>query len=442
MEILEIDTGDTAWVLVSAALVLLMTPGLAFFYGGMVRAKSVLNMLMMSITTMGIVGVLWVVVGYSMAFGNSIGGVIGNPFEFLFLNGLMDPEKATFTVPSLVFAGFQAAFAIIAVALISGAVADRMKFSAWVVFATVWALVVYFPAAHWVFSFDGGTAENGGFIANKVLALDFAGGTAIHINAGAAALALCLVIGPRLGFGRTPMRPHNLTLVMLGAGLLWFGWFGFNAGSALGANATAGVAWINTLGATAAAMLGWLLVERLRDGHATSLGAASGIVAGLVGITPAANSVSPLGGLIIGLLAGVCCSFAIGLKNRLGYDDSLDVVGVHLVGGLVGTLLIGFLADPSTPAGVAGLFYGGGFDQLGRQVLGAAVVMVYSFVVTFVIAKVLDKTMGLRVKEAAESQGIDVAEHAETGYDLSHVGYSTYGVRQTLIVPAREEASR
>lgn len=441
MEILEIDTGDTAWVLVSAAMVLLMTPGLAFFYGGMVRAKSVLNMLMMSITTMGIVGVLWVVVGYSMAFGNSIGGVVGNPFEYAFLSGMMDPEKATFTVPALVFAGFQAAFAIIAVALISGAVADRMKFSAWVVFAAVWALVVYFPAAHWVFSFDGGTAEKGGFIANSVLALDFAGGTAIHINAGAAALALCIVIGPRLGFGRTPMRPHNLTLVMLGAGLLWFGWFGFNAGSALGANATAGVAWINTLGATAAAMLGWLLIERLRDGHATSLGAASGIVAGLVGITPAANSVSPLGGLVIGFAAGMLCAFAIGLKNRLGYDDSLDVVGVHLVGGLVGTLLIGFLADPATPAGVPGLFYGGGADQLWRQALGAVVVMVYSFVVTFIIAKVLDTVMGLRIKEIAETQGIDVTEHAETGYDLSHIGYSTYGVRQTLIVPSREETS-
>ncbi len=439
MEILEIDTGDTAWVLVSAALVLLMTPGLAFFYGGMVRAKSVLNMLMMSITTMGIVGVLWVVVGYSMAFGESLGGFLGNPLQFAFLEGLMDPEKATFTVPSLVFAGFQAAFAIIAVALISGAVADRMKFSAWATFAAVWALLVYFPAAHWVFSFDGGTAEKGGFIANSIKAIDFAGGTAIHINAGAAALALCLVIGPRLGFGKVPMRPHNLTLVMLGAALLWFGWFGFNAGSALGANSIAGVAWINTLAAAAAAMLGWLLVERLRDGHATSLGAASGIVAGLVGITPAAASVSPLGALIVGLAAGVLCAFAIGLKNRLGYDDSLDVVGVHLVGGLVGTLLIGFIADPSSPAGVAGLFYGGGLDQLWRQVAGAVIVMVYSFVVTFAIAKVLDKTMGLRVVDEVETRGIDTAVHAETGYDLSHIGYSTYGVRQTLIVPAREE---
>ncbi|MFT3887904.1 MAG: ammonium transporter [Arachnia sp.] len=439
MELLEIDTGDTAWVLASAALVLLMTPGLAFFYGGMVRAKSVLNMVMMSVSTMGIVGVLWVIVGYSIAFGESMGGVVGNPLQYAFLNGLMDPDKATFTVPALVFAGFQSAFAIIAVALISGAVADRMKFSAWAVFAAVWALLVYFPAAHWVFSFDGGTAEHGGFIANSIKAIDFAGGTAIHINAGAAALALCIVLGPRLGFGRVPMRPHNLTLVMLGAGLLWFGWFGFNAGSALGANATAGVAWINTLGGAAAAMLGWLLVERLRDGHATSLGAASGIVAGLVAITPAAHSVSPLGALIIGVAAGVICAFAIGVKNKLGYDDSLDVVGVHLVGGLVGTLLIGLLADPQSPAAVAGLFYGGGVDQLWRQALGAGIVMVYSFVVTFIIAKILDRVMGLRVAPEAETIGVDTAEHAETGYDLSHVGYSSYGVKQTLIVPTREE---
>ena len=441
MELLEIDTGDTAWVLISAALVLLMTPALAFFYGGMVRAKSVLNMLMMSITTMGIVGVLWIAVGFSMAFGEDIGGgILGNPFEYMFLNGLMSADAVVGTIPTAVFAGFQAAFAIIAVALISGAVADRMKFSAWAVFAAVWALLVYFPAAHWVFSFDDSVSANGGFIANSIQAMDFAGGTAIHINAGAAALALALVLGPRLGFGTVPMRPHNLTLVMLGAGLLWFGWFGFNAGSALSAGTLAGVAWVNTLGATAAAMLAWLLVERIRDGHATSLGAASGIVAGLVGITPAADSVSPLGALIIGALAGAACAWAIGLKTKLGYDDSLDVVGVHLVGGLVGTLLIGLLADPASPAETAGLFYGGGVDQLWRQFLGAAVVLVYSFVVTFVIAKVLDKVMGLRVPESSETHGIDTAVHAETGYDLSHVGYSTYGVRQTLIVPAREEA--
>lgn len=325
MELLEIDTGNTAWVLASASLVLLMTPGLAFFYGGMVRAKSVLNMLMMSISTMGIVGVLWVIVGYSMAFGDSIGRVVGNPFEFAFLNGLMSPDAVTGGVPDMVFAGFQSAFAIIAVALVSGAVADRMKFSAWAVFAAVWALLVYFPAAHAVFSFDTETGHRGGFVANVIEAVDFAGGTAIHINAGAAALALCLVLGPRLGFGKVPMRPHNLPLVMLGAGLLWFGWFGFNAGSALAADGVAGVAWVNTLGATAAAMLGWLLVERLRDGHATSLGAASGIVAGLVGITPAAHSVSPLGALILGVIAGVACAFAVGLKYKLGYLSLIHI---------------------------------------------------------------------------------------------------------------------
>ena len=422
MEILEIDTGDTAWVLVSAALVLLMTPGLAFFYGGMVRAKSVLNMLMMSIATMGIVGVLWVVIGYSMAFGDSFGGFLGNPFQYAFLDGLMDPEKVTFTIPALVFAGFQAAFAIIAVALISGAVADRMKFSAWAVFAAVWALLVYFPAAHWVFSFDGGTAEKGGFIANSIKAIDFAGGTAIHINAGAAALALCLVLGPRLGFGKVPMRPHNLTLVMLGAALLWFGWFGFNAGSALGANATAGVAWINTLAGAAAAMLGWLLVERLRDGHATSLGAASGIVAGLVAITPSCSAVSPIGAILIGVAAGVLCALAVGLKYKLGYDDSLDVVGVHLVGGLVGTLLIGLLATEAAPAGVNGLFYGGGLTQFWSQLIAAVSVLVFSFVVTLIIGFAIHKTIGMRIDEEDEVSGIDLTTHAETAYVFAESG--------------------
>ncbi|MDF1487710.1 ammonium transporter [Tessaracoccus caeni] len=443
MELLELSTGDTAWVLVSAAMVLLMTPGLAFFYGGMVRAKSVLNMIMMSVVTMGVVGVLWVLVGFSMAFGDSVGGlgILGNPFDFAGLKGLMSPDAMVGTIPTLVFVGFQAAFAIIAVALVSGTVADRIKFSAWIVFAAVWALLVYFPAAHWVFAFDESVSATGGFIANTIGAIDFAGGTAIHINAGAAALALALVAGPRLGFGRTPMRPHNLTLVMLGAALLWFGWFGFNAGSALGANELAGLAWVNTLAAPAAAMLGWLVVERIRDGHATSLGAASGIVAGLVGITPAAGSVSPVGSIVIGVIAGVACALAVGLKYKLGYDDSLDVVGVHLVGGLVGTLLIGFLADPESPAGAAGLFYGGGFDVLWAQFLGAAVVLVYSFVVTLVIAKVIDAAMTMRVGDSVETAGIDLTEHAEVGYDLSHVSYTSYGVKQTLVVPVKKEGA-
>jgi Amt family ammonium transporter len=312
----EISAGDTAWVLTSAALVLLMTPGLAFFYGGMVRAKGVLNMLMMNFITMGTVGVLWVLYGYSMAFGNSVGGVVGNPLEFAGLTSLMSEDAVVGTVPALAFVAFQACFAIIAVALVSGAIADRATFSGWVVFTILWATLVYFPAAHWVFAFDGTTAEFGGFIANSIQAIDFAGGTAIHINAGAAALALAIVVGKRLEFGVRPMRPHNMTLVMLGAALLWFGWFGFNAGSALGATTTAAVAWVNTLAATAAAMLAWLAVEKIRDGHPTSLGAASGIVAGLVGITPAAGSVSPLGALVIGILAGVACAYAIRAEEQ------------------------------------------------------------------------------------------------------------------------------
>ena len=435
-----IDTGDTAWVLASAALVLLMTPGLALFYGGMVRAKGVLNMMMMSFVTMGTVGVLWVLVGYSMAFGNSLSGLglIGNPLEFLGLRGLMSPDAVTGTIPTLAFVAFQACFAIIAVALVSGAIADRTTFAGWTAFTIVWATLVYFPAAHWVFAFsseDGSVI--GGWIANVIKAIDFAGGTAIHINAGAAALALALVIGPRLEFGRKPMRPHNMTLVMLGAALLWFGWFGFNAGSALSAGTTAALAWVNTLAATAAALCAWLVVEWRRDGHPTSLGAASGVVAGLVGITPAAGSVEPLGALLIGVLAGAACAYAVGLKHRFGYDDSLDVVGVHLVGGLVGTLAIGLVADPASPAGVAGLFYGGGVDQLWRQAVGAFAVLVFSFAASWLIAKALQATVGLRVTADQEMAGIDLGQHSEVGYDFSPVYYSSLGgprVRHTVIL--------
>ena len=440
---LEINTGDTAWVLISAALVLVMTPALAFFYGGMVRAKGVLNMMMMSFVSMGIVGVLWVLVGYSMAFGDSLGGIIGNPLQFAGLTSLMDPEAAVATIPHLVFVGFQGCFAIIAVALVSGAIAERATFLGWSVFATLWALFVYFPVAHWVFAFDGLAAERGGWIANQIKAIDFAGGTAIHINAGIAALALALVLGRRHGFGKVPMRPHNMTLVMLGAGLLWFGWFGFNAGSALSAGATAGLAWINTLAAPAAAMLAWLAVERIRDGHATTLGAASGVVAGLVGITPAAGSVSPLGALAIGILSGAACAYAVGLKFSLGFDDSLDVVGVHLVGGLVGTLAIGLFADPATPAGVAGLLYGGGVDQLWRQAVGAFAVLAYSLVVSFALAKLVAATVGFRAAAGSEHAGIDLGEHGEVGYDLTPVQHSAYrSVRQTLYLePEKKERS-
>ncbi|MHA6793246.1 ammonium transporter [Pseudonocardia bannensis] len=423
------NNGDTAWMLASTALVLLMTPGLALFYGGMVRSKSVLNMMMMSLGAMGLIGVLWVLYGYSMAFGNDVGsGLLGNPAENAGLQGLFvgtytgdSPDyPLSGSIPALAFVGFQATFAIITVALISGAVADRMRFGPWLLFAGIWATIVYFPVAHWVFAFssaDGSVV--GGWIANDLKAIDFAGGTAVHINAGVAALALAIVIGKRRGWPREAMRPHNLTLVMLGAGLLWFGWFGFNAGSALGANGTAAFALVNTIVATSAAMLAWLLVERIRDGKPTSLGAASGIVAGLVAITPACSSVSPLGGIAIGGITGALCALAVGLKYRFGYDDSLDVVGVHLVGGLAGTVLIGFFADPGSPAAVAGLFYGGGVDQLWRQVVGALAVLLYSGIVTAIIALLVKAAIGLRVTPEAEATGIDETEHAETGYDFS-----------------------
>jgi ammonium transporter, Amt family len=432
------NSGDTAWMLASTALVLLMTPGLALFYGGMVRSKSVLNMMMMSLSSIGLVGVLWVLYGYSMAFADDVGGgLVGNPFQNFGLSGLFvgnylatdEAPDVTFplvgSIPALVFVGFQATFAIITVALISGAVADRMKFGSWLLFAGLWATIVYFPVAHWVFDFDEVSSATGGWIANSLVAIDFAGGTAVHINAGAAALALAFVIGKRQGWPREPMRPHNLTLVMLGAGLLWFGWFGFNAGSAVGASGIAGFALINTLTATCAAMLAWLATEQFRDGKPTSLGAASGIVAGLVAITPACSSVSPVGAIAVGIIAGVLCALAVGLKFRFGYDDSLDVVGVHLVGGLTGTLLIGFLADPGSPAAVAGLFYGGGVDQLWRQAVGAIAVLLYSFVLSFGLAYLVKAIMGLRVTAENESTGIDETEHAETGYDFSsHSGLS------------------
>ena len=379
------DTGDTAWMLASAALVLLMTPGLAFFYGGMVRAKGVLNMIMMSISAMGVVTVLWVLYGYSLAFGNDVNNLFGDPSQYFGLKGLIggnavveviaDPSAGieaveaigiplAGTIPQTVFVAFQLMFAIITVALISGAVADRLKFGGWLVFAGLWATFVYFPVAHWVFAFDGVTGEHGGWIATKLKAIDFAGGTAVHINAGIAGLVLAVILGKRAGWPGTPMRPHNLPFVMLGAGLLWFGWYGFNAGSAVSSGGIAGTTFITTTIATAAAMLCWLLTERIRDGHATSLGGASGVVAGLVAITPACSSVNVVGALAIGATAGVLCALAVGLKFKFGFDDSLDVVGVHLVGGLIGTLMVGLVAAPEAPAAVAGLFYGGGTDQL------------------------------------------------------------------------------
>ena len=428
---MALNTGDTAWILTSAALVLLMTPALALFYGGMTRAKSVLNMMMMSFGAMAVVSVLWVLYGYSMAFGNDIGaGLLGDPTEFFGLSGLIG-EDAEASLPVLAFASFQAMFAIITVALISGAIADRAKFGTWLLFSAIWATLVYFPVAHWVFAFDADDVV-GGWIANRLGAVDFAGGTAVHINAGAAALALALVLGRRLGWPRERMRPHNLTLVMLGAALLWFGWFGFNAGSALSANFTAALAFMNTLVATGAAVLGWLLTEKLRDGHATSLGAASGVVAGLVAITPACAAVNPVGAILIGVVAGVLSALAVGLKYRFGYDDSLDVVGVHLVGGLWGTIAIGFVAVAESPGyDVDGLFYGGGLDLLGIQVVGALAVLAFSFVVTYLIGLALERTIGFRVSAEDETTGVDIATHAESAYDFSHLGGAGFSPSRT-----------
>ncbi|MFC8718936.1 ammonium transporter [Kitasatospora sp. NPDC057198] len=414
------SAGDTAFVFICAALVMLMTPGLAFFYGGMVRVKSTLNMLVMSFISLAIVTVLWVLYGYTLAFGPDAGaGLIGN-LDYLGMRGI-DLNALTGTIPVTGFAAFQLMFAIITPALISGAIADRAKFAAWSLFVALWVTIVYFPVAHWVFFFDGG---NGGWLGDRNGVIDFAGGTAVHINAGAAGLALALVLGKRIGFKKDPMRPHSLPLVMLGSGLLWFGWFGFNAGSALAANGVAGMAFVNTQVATAAAVLGWLAYEKIKHGAFTTLGAASGAVAGLVAITPACGSVSPLGSIAIGLIAGALCAAAISLKYRFGFDDSLDVVGVHLVGGIVGSLLIGFFATGHVGQTASGLFYGGGLGQLGKQALGVAVVLVYSFVLSWLLGQAIQKTIGFRVAEDVEVSGIDQAEHAESAYDFTAVGAS------------------
>ncbi|RNL79857.1 ammonium transporter [Nocardioides marmorisolisilvae] len=414
----KINSGDTAWLLAASGLVLLMAPGLALFYGGMVRSKSVLNMIMMTFGALAAITVIWVLVGYSLAFGDDIGGgLLGDPFQHFGLQDLVSGKDNWLTVPVILFAVFQGLFCVITGALVSGAIADRARFGAWMMFVSIWTVVVYAPVAHWVFDFsrDGHT---GGFLANKVHVIDFAGGTAVEICSGASALAVALVVGVRVGFGRDPMRPHNLTLVMLGAGLLWFGWFGFNAGSALAANHAAAVVFVTTLCAGASGTLGWLLVERVRDGHATSLGAASGMVAGLVAITPSCGSLSPLGGLLMGLAAGLVCAWAVGLKYKFGYDDSLDVVGVHMVGGIVGVLGIGLIGTAAAPTGVDGLFYGGGVDQLGKQALSGGIVLVYAFVASGIIVLVVDKVMGFRVNEEHEVSGIDLVVHAETAYDL------------------------
>jgi Amt family ammonium transporter len=412
--------GYYAWMMVATALVLMMTtPALALFYGGMSRSKSVLNMMMMSYVAMAVVGLVYVLWGWSMSFGShdQLGGLFANPFELFGLDGV--------GAGGYIAVMFQMTFAVITAALISGAIADRVKLSAWIAFLPLWVTFSYFPLAHMVWS------TGVGFISKHFAAQDYAGGTVVHINAGVAGLVLALVIGKRVGFGREPMRPHNLTLTMVGAGLLWFGWYGFNVGSLVFAAGDGGekdiaqfmtetgVTFLNTTVATMAAMLGWLAVERLIHGKATSLGAASGIVAGLVAITPSCGAVELPGAIAIGAIAGGACAWAVGLKYRLGLDDSMDVVGVHLVGGILGTVLIGLFSSSDAPGGIDGLLYGGGLGSLGDQVAAAGFAIVWSGIATTLIAVAIRYTIGWRIEEEDEVEGIDFAEHGETAYDLA-----------------------
>ncbi|MCV7202780.1 ammonia channel protein [Mycolicibacterium peregrinum] len=413
------DTGTTAFMLCCIIGLTLMIPGLALFYGGMVSVKSSTNMMMMTFGAVALVGVLWVLFGFSMVFGTSYGGFVGSFTEFAGMKDLMEPMTTVAGLPVSLFSIFQALFAAITVALISGAVADRMKFGAWMIFAAAWAVLVYFPVAHWVFAFDGVVTENsvGGWIANKLHAIDFAGGTAVHINAGAAALAVAIVLGKSAMFGQL-RKPHNVPLTLLGAGMLWAGWYAFNGGSALAAGNSAAIVMVTTFVATCAATLAWIGVEKLKDGHVTGVGAASGAITGLVAITPACGAVTPIGAIFVGAIAGAICVYAVGFKEKLGYDDSLDVVGVHLVGGVVGTLLIGFFASEGMPNATNGLFYGGGFDQLWKQAVAAVAVMAYSFAVAFAIAFVLKKTIGIRISSEDEEKGIDTTFHRDSAYEL------------------------
>ncbi|MEU6858895.1 ammonium transporter [Glycomyces sp. NPDC046736] len=406
----ELDTGNNAWILISAALVLLMTPGLALFYGGLTRAKSVINMMMKCLVAIGIVSIVWTLVGESIALGDGNGNALFS-MDFDSAFGLRYVNDLTFDdagVSTAAMSAFGMMFAIITVALIAGAVADRMKFSAWVIFATAWVILVYAPVAYWVWG-DGWIAELG--------VLDFAGGAAVHANAGAAALALALVVGRRIGWKDGNFAPHNLPLVVIGAGLLWFGWFGFNAGSAFASDGIAGLALLNTQVATAAAILGWLLIDRIRGIKPSVLGACSGVIAGLVAITPAAGLVEPLGAIALGAIAGIICPLAIGLKHKLGYDDSLDVVGLHMVAGIWGSIAVGLFAVEGI-AGTAGLFYGGTFGFLANQTLAVLAVVAYSFAVALIIGLILKFTIGVRISEEEELAGIDAAQHGEAGYDL------------------------
>jgi Amt family ammonium transporter len=411
-----IDSGDTGWVLVCTALVLLMTPGLAFFYAGMVRAKSVLSMLMQNYVCIAVVTVVWVVLGYTIAFGSDVGGGLLGGFRFTGLAHMTEPVPGlTLHIPPLLFMAFQLMFAVITTALISGALADRVRFSAFVLFAALWSLIVYSPLAHWAFSPEGWMARLG--------VLDFAGGTVVEINSGASALAIALVVGRRHGWPREAMPPHSLPLTLLGAGLLWFGWFGFNAGSALRADGLAVHALVNTHLAGVGGLLAWITVERIKTGVATTLGAASGAVAGLVAITPACGFLDSLPSLLLGALAGTACVLGVQLKYRFGYDDSLDVVGVHFVGGLVGTLFIGLFATAAVNASVVheGLFYGGGATQLGKQAIGVLAATAWAFLATYLLARLVNRVIPLRVSEEEEATGLDQALHSESAYDFGSV---------------------
>jgi Amt family ammonium transporter len=421
-----LNSGDTAWLLVSSALVLLMTPGLAFFYGGLNRSKSVLNMMMMSFASIGLISILWLFYGFGFAFGpdKPVGGTpgfFGDAAGLLGTKVIPEGFWGVTGIPIYVFLVFQMMFAIITVALISGALSDRTKFAGWLLFALGWFTLAYIPIAHMVWG--------GGFIGAKLGALDFAGGSAVHINAGSAALALAIVLGKRVGWPKEGFRPHNVPFVALGAGLLWFGWFGFNAGSELTADNITAVAFVNTQVATAAALLGWILVEWIKNGKPTLVGASSGAVAGLVAITPACAYIAPYAAVLLGLIAGIICALAVGLKYKLGFDDSLDVVGVHFFGGWIGCLFIGFFATVQADGGAyvkhEGLFYGGGGTQLLAQFEGAGIVTIWSFVVAFIIGSLLKVTGLLRLKKEDELEGIDISEHKESAYDFTGGGGST-----------------
>jgi Amt family ammonium transporter len=405
--------GNIAWGVTATALVLLMTPGVAFFYGGLVKAKSVVSMMMMSFGALGLVSVLWILFGFNMSAVDSTWAFAGNPFSDIALSDLSSGDDANV---GLIGVAYGATFAIITVALISGAIADRAKFGSWMIFAGLFAALVYFPVAAWVWG--GGWVYNLGSTIfgedSGVAVIDYAGGTAVHINAGAAALALAIVLGKRIGFQKGILKPHNVPLTLLGAAILWFGWFGFNAGAEWLAEDMGGVGLIaiNTVGATAASVIGWIIIEKIKDGKPTSVGAASGAVAGLVAITPACANLTPGWALLLGLVTGVVCAFAIELKFKLGFDDSLDVVGIHLVGGLIGTIYLGFFATET------GLLLGGGPEQLTVQVIAALGVMIYSFVVAFILGFAIEKTVGFRVKNEDEIAGVDTVVHGEEGYLL------------------------